>query len=134
MGMRLAFGLSQFGRNSEVDEDERLRLAAQIGVKGVRLGAPGLPGDTRWESHDLASLRRRIEAYGLRIEGIEGIPLWFMDKAMLGLPGTDEQIENCRYTTRDVGRAGIPILGYHWMPSHAWRTEPSAATRGVIGD
>ena len=34
---------------------------------------------------------------------------------------------------RDVGRAGIPMLGYHFMPNSVWRTERLAPGRGGAG-
>src|SRR5258708_23818074 len=49
---------------------------------------------------------------------------------MLGLPGRDEQLAHMQATVRNMGRAGIPILGYHWMPSHVWRTERQLQIRG----
>ena len=52
---------------------------------------------------------------------------------MLGLPGRDEQIENYQTTLRNVGRAGIPILGFHFMPNSVWRTERLAPGRGGAG-
>lgn len=127
--MRTAVGLGQFGRNPNIDEDERLRYAVEMGVKGVRLGSPNIPGDDRWEYEDILALQRRITEYGLVIEAIENVPMWFMDKAMLGLPGRDQQIENYQFTIRNLGRAGIPILGYHWMPQHVWRTLPHGRER-----
>ena len=51
---------------------------------------------------------------------------------MLGLPGADEQLENYCETVKAIGQAGIPILGYHWMPTRVWRTSkatPGRATR-----
>ena len=49
--------------------------------------------------------------------GIENVPIHFYDKAMLGLEGRDEQIANYQATIRNMGEAGIPILGFHWMPT-----------------
>ncbi len=49
---------------------------------------------------------------------------------MLGQPGRDEQIENVCATIRNMGKAGIPILGYHFMPNKVWRTDPPAELRG----
>ena len=49
---------------------------------------------------------------------------------MLGLPGRDEQIAHMQTTIRNMGRAGIPILGYHWMPNSVWRTPEMAVLRG----
>ena len=76
----------------------------------------------RWEYLDLLELHTRCENYGLRLEAIENVPVDFYDKAMLGLPGRDEQIENYQTVIRHLSAVGIPILGYHWMPNLVWRT------------
>lgn len=47
---------------------------------------------------------------------------------MLGLPGHDERIANSRTTTRNTGRAAIPILGFQLGPNSVRRTE-----RAVLG-
>ena len=122
--MRVATG--QFRELS----DETLQFAAQMGVSGVVLNTPALPGQKRWEYLDLLQLRTRCEDCGLRLEAIENVPTHFYDKAMLGLPGRDEQIENYQAVIEHMGRAGIPILGYHWMPNGVWRTSRSAPGRG----
>ena len=75
-------------------------------------------------------LRTRCEAYGLRLESIENVPNHFYQEAMLGLPGRDEQIANYQTTIRHMGEAGIPILGYHWMPNGVWRTSRHTLGRG----
>src|SRR5919202_1884934 len=43
---------------------------------------------------------------------------------------TDEQLENMVATVRNMGRAGIPILGYHFMPNGVWRTSRDTPVRG----
>ena len=110
--------------------NEDLQFAAQVGVKGVQLNNPILPGDTRWEYMDLLQLRTRAEDAGMRLEALENTPNSFYDHAMLGLPDRDEQIENYQETIRNVGRAGIPILGFHWMPNQVWRTSQTTPGRG----
>jgi mannonate dehydratase len=110
--------------------DDLLQFAAQMGVSGVVLNTPNLPGDTHWEFMDLLHLRTRCEAYGLRLESIENVPNHFYHEAMLGLPGRDEQIASYQTTIRHMGEAGIPILGYHWMPSGVWRTSRHTLGRG----
>lgn len=121
--MRVAIG--QFNELSH----ERLTFAQQLGVSGVLLNTPVLPGAQRWETRDLVWLRQRCEQYGLRLEALENTPVGFYDRAMLGLPGRDEQIANYQATIRNMGAAGIPVLGYHWMPNGVWRT-PDAVGRG----
>jgi mannonate dehydratase len=122
--MRVAVG--QFSELSH----ERLSFARQLGATGVQLNTPVLPGEKRWELDDLLWLRRRCESYGLRLEAIENTPISFYDRAMLGLPGRDEQIEHYQATIRNLGAAGIPILGYHWMPNGVWRTGWTTPGRG----
>jgi mannonate dehydratase len=122
--MRVALG--QFDRAT----DDMLQFAKQLGVTGVLLNTPVLPGEQRWEYMDLVRLRATVEDHGLKLEALENVPLTFYEKAMLGLPERDEQIENYQETIRNVGRAGIPILGYHWMPNSVWRTSTTTLGRG----
>jgi len=122
--MRVALG--QLPEASE----ESLAFARQLGLSSVQFNTPRLPGEARWEYEDLVALRERCEAAGLTLEAIENIPNRFYERAMLGLPGRDEEIENVRETIRNVGRAGIPILGYHFMPASVWRTSVAAPGRG----
>ena len=122
--MRVALG--QF----QVPSHETLTFARQMGCGGVLLNTPALPGTRRWEYGDLRRLRALIESYGLRLEALENTPVGFYDAAMLGLPERDEAIENYQATIRHVGQAGIPILGFHWMPNSVWRTSRLAPGRG----
>ena len=122
--MRVAIG--QFNELTE----ERLRFAAHLGASGVLLNTPILPGAQHWEYEDLVWLRTRCESHDLRLEALENVPTRFYDKAMLGLPGRDEQIEHYQMTIRNVGRAGITTLGYHWMPNGVWRTSRHTPGRG----
>lgn len=110
--------------------DEILAFARQVGVSGIQVNTPTLPGTKRWEVEDLVALRERAESHSLRLEAIENVPLHFYDKVMIGAPGRDEQIESYQATIRNVGRAGIPILGYHFMPNSVWRTARSPVGRG----
>lgn len=124
MGMRVAVG--QFHELTE----ERLRFAAQIGASGLQMNNPTLPGDHRWEQADVRALVDKVEAAGLKFEAIENVPTHFYHKAMMGLEGRDEQIENYQATIRAVARAGVPVLGLHFMPNSVWTTNRNGTTRG----
>ena len=112
--------------------DEALRFGAQLGLSSVRTGG-GRLGLTEeggyWDANELRALVERVASYGLRLEAIENVPHSFTDKILLGLAGRDEQIEHYQRTIRSMGAAGVPILGYHFMPSSVWRT-PLAEGRG----
>lgn len=110
--------------------DEILTFARQLGVGSFQMNTPALPGAHRWEYEDIRALRTRVEEAGLRLEAIENVPLHFYDNVLLGLPGRDEQIEHYQAIIRTMGRAGIPILGYHFMPNSVWRTARSPIGRG----
>lgn len=122
--MRIAIG--QFTELT----DEQLAFAKQCGVEDVQLNTPKLPGEERWEYEDLLALRRRAEEHGLRLICLENVPIRFYDKIMLGQEGRERQLENMITTVRNMGRAGIPILGYHWMPNGVWRTSYETRVRG----
>ncbi len=113
--------------------DAVLQFGVQLGLTSVRTGGWHLlPGEHRWEYADLKVLVERVAAYGLRLEAIENIPYAFYDKILLGLPGRDEQIAHCQETIRNMGRAGIPILGYNFMPTSVWRTPPRTGRGGAL--
>jgi mannonate dehydratase len=123
----MELGLGAF---NEIDDDI-LQFARQIGVPNVIPHSPKLPGDGYWHFEDLLRMRTRVESAGLMLFAIESIPVRFYDKVMQGRLGRDEQIENLRTLIRNVGRAGIHTLGYHWaLLGIAYRTEYSPTGRG----
>ncbi|MEZ4619384.1 MAG: mannonate dehydratase [Caldilineaceae bacterium] len=75
---------------------------------------------------DLLKLRMACEDAGLRLSAIENTPIEFYDKIMLGQAGRDEQIENMQATICNMGLAGIPIFGYHFVVTGVWRTSNTA--------
>lgn len=110
--------------------DDYIQYAQQLGVPGIHLNAPRLPGSRRWETADLRALREKAEASGLRLEAIENVPDPFYLNAMLGRPGRDEEIDDFRATIRNLGEAGIGLLGFHFFPAQVWRTSISPTGRG----
>lgn len=116
--------------------DEYLTFTKQLGVKGVQFNIQRATQDLRddlgyWRLEDLKRLKQRVNDFDLELEAIENVPRQFYLKAMLGLPGRDEQIENYQKIVRNMGEAGIPILGIHWMPNSVWRTPLETGRGGV---
>ena len=114
--------------------DDIAAFTKQMGICDVQFnffnGSPHLSGNHRWEYMDLVRLRTRVEDAGLRLNAIENVPIKFYDKIMLGLPGREQQIEDMCATIANLGRARIPILGYHFIPTGVWRTSTTTAARG----
>jgi len=114
--------------------DEVILYIKQMGIEDVQFnfyhGSPHLTGNGYWDYMELLQLRTRCEDAGLRLNAIENTPINFYDKAMLGKPGRDEQIENMQKTIANLGRAGIPIFGYHFIATGVWRTSNTTPGRG----
>jgi mannonate dehydratase len=109
---------------------EYLDYALALGCEGVSFNVPEIPGSTKWDEKDIREFIKPVLAAGLTVESFENVPNHFYDKAMLGLPGRDEQIENMRHTIKSMGAAGVKILGMHWMPQIVWRTDLNHSGRG----
>ena len=88
--------------------ESHLRLAAQIGVTDI---VGRYPGSSDYES--LLDLKKQIESAGLHLTVIEGhVP---MRQIVLGLDGTDDEIENIQNLIRNMGKLDIPLLTYNFM-------------------
>ena len=134
-------GLGQFMNPTE----ERLKYIRQLGVEDILLNMyqydpdyPHMPDDmmplerdTVWSYEDLKTLRENIESAGVRLNAIENVPISFYDDVMLGRPGRDEQLENLKQTIRNIGKAGIPMFGYHWSPTGVMRTDSVTVDGGA---
>lgn len=124
MGIKVAMGWRG------TPDAEWLAFAKQAGVEGVILHIPELPGDQRWEYEDLVSLRKHIESHDLRLFSLENTPWSFYEDAMVGGPRRDQQIENYQATIRNIGKAGLDVLGFCWMPNSVWSTSFETKGRG----
>jgi mannonate dehydratase len=124
--LSMRVGLGQFHEIT----NERLRFIKQCGVDDFQMNTPNLPGKERWEYDDLQAAVRRAEDAGLRLTVLENVPLAFYDRILMGLKGRETQLENMAQTVRNMGRAGVPILGYCFMPRGVWRTELDTPVRG----
>ena len=114
--------------------DEVLETSVQLGVRNIVFyGGPGmdvLPGSDqphgkeRNTYEDYSALRERVESFGLKIAACEGgfVANEKYHDLAFGGPKRDELIEGLAAEIADMGRAGIPILGYHWMPASVWRS------------
>ncbi|MHB1415375.1 MAG: mannonate dehydratase [Chloroflexota bacterium] len=114
------------------DDPETLAFLKQLGFDEVLLSLyrATTPGTDRLEESHIYRLCDSCRRAGLSVAALEHVPFKFYGKAMLGLPGRDEQIENYCGVVRAASRAGVPVLGIHWMPSGVCRTAPAAPIRG----
>lgn len=79
----------------------------------------------------LVDAREHVEAHGLTLRGIQSLPYSLYGDIMFGRDGKEEALDQIKTLVRNLGHAGIPILGYQWNPRSVvpMRTEP-VETRG----
>ena len=110
------------------------RLVQQCGVDRV-VGAIDLrprPGagkvEQPWARASLLGAKSAFEEAGLALEVIESRPP--LNKAKLGLPGRDEEIDAACELVRNMGALGIRVWCYEWMPLGVLRTATAVPSRG----
>ena len=76
----------------------------------------GRAGDPNriWTADELIALRQRINEAGLELEAIENFDPAHWHDVLLDGPRKAEQLENLKTILRNLGRAGIPIMGYNF--------------------
>lgn len=76
----------------------------------------GVAGDPEkiWEVAELVAMRRGIEACGLRWHAIENFDPAHWHDILLDGPKRARQIDQVKQMIRNVGEAGIPVIGYNF--------------------
>jgi mannonate dehydratase len=76
-------------------------------------GRAGDP-DKLWTAEELTTLRKNIEAEGLKLEAIENFDPAHWHDVLLDGPKKRAQLENVKTIIRNLGHAGIPVMGYNF--------------------
>lgn len=83
--------------------------------------------DKLWTYEELRDLRAAINAEGLELAAIENFDPSHWYDILLDGPKKAEHIENIKTIIRNMGRAGIPCMGYNFSIAGVWgRTETTA--------
>ncbi len=79
------------------------------------------PGEV-WEQDEIHALKEEVEAAGLHISGIESVNV--SDAIKVGTAERDQHIENYIKSLENLGKEGIHMVCYNFMPVFDWtRTE-----------
>jgi len=95
-------------------------------------GRAGDP-DKLWTYEELADLKKQINAQDLELYAIENLDPAHWHDILLDGPKKAQHLENVKTIIRNMGRAGIPVLGYCFaLPGVAGRISGPFARGGAI--
>ena len=112
--------LRWFGEN---EDSIKLQQIRQIpGVEGVISALHHIPAGEVWPLEEILQLKEIVERQGLKLIGIESVNVH--EDIKIGLPSRDKYIENYKKTLINLGKSGIDLVCYNFMPIFDWtRTE-----------
>jgi len=91
-------------------------------VRGIVGALFEIPIGEAWTLERVARLRDEVEEHRMSLEVIESVPVH--EDIKLGRPTRDRLIDNYCESVRNIGRAGVRVLCYNFMPVFDWmRTE-----------
>lgn len=117
--------LRWFGKNFD---SVTLKQIRQIpGVKGVITTLYDSKVGDAWKEEDVKNIKKEVEDAGLKIYGIESVNIH--DDIKIGLPSRDKYIENYIKTLEVLGKEGINLVCYNFMPVFDWTRSDLAKVR-----
>lgn len=145
--MHLGLGLYR-----ELLTSENLRFARQAGATHIIAHLPGqfvragakiitsdddragfglsVPDDPIWTTRGLRDLQALVEGEGLVLEALENFAPAHWYDVLLDGPRRGEQMAHLQRIVRDVGRLGIPTLGYCFSLAGVWGRVEGPFARG----
>jgi mannonate dehydratase len=88
------------------------------GMKNIVTALFDIPVGEVWPWEEIAALKKDIESHGLLFETVESVNVH--EDIKLGLPSRDRYIENYAQSLRHLGRAGVKVVCYNFMPVFDW--------------
>lgn len=117
--------LRWFGEGN--DSVELWKIRQIPGVTGVITTLYNIPVGEAWTYEDIMEMKNKVEASGLKVEGIESVNIH--DSIKIGLPDRDKYIENYITTLENLAKANIKLVCYNFMPVFDWTRSELAKKR-----
>jgi mannonate dehydratase len=104
----------------------------QLKVKYGKQAGHGLsdPNDPIWTYDGLRDLKALVNSEGLELEALENFAPSHWYDVLLDGPRKKQQMERLKQLIRDMGRVGIPTMGYYFSLAGVWGQELGAHARG----
>jgi len=111
--MKLSF--RWYGKEDNVS----LKEISQIpGIKGIVTAIYDVDVGNVWPLIKIKKLCNQIEGHGLKLTAIESVPVH--EDIKLGKKTRDKYIENYKETIKNIGKAGVKVITYNFMPVFDW--------------
>lgn len=107
--------LRWFGENDTVQLQDIAQIPIVTGIVGT---IEGKSASEAWTQNDFEALKQQVNAKGLSLDVIESIPV--AEAIKKGTSERDIYIDMYCESIRNMGRAGIPVLCYNFMPVFDW--------------
>jgi len=88
------------------------------GIHGIVSAVYDVKVGEVWPVENILALKRKIEAHGLAFEVIESVPVH--EDIKLGRPAAARLIANYAETLRNLGKCGLKVVCYNFMPVFDW--------------
>jgi mannonate dehydratase len=96
-----------------------LQYIRQIpGMRGIVTSLFDIPAGEIWPLERILEVKNEVESAGLELHTIESVNVH--EDIKLGASSRDRYIENYIQTLRNLGRAGIKVVCYNFMPVFDW--------------
>lgn len=88
------------------------------GVKGVVWALHDVPAGEVWTLERIEEVVKQAKEYGLNTDVVESVNIH--EDIKLGLPTRDQYIENYKETLKNLGKVGVKVVCYNFMPVFDW--------------
>ncbi len=112
--MRMTF--RWYGEGNDTISLEQIKQIP--GTEGIVWALHDLPAGEVWPVEKIEEVKRQADRAGLHIDVVESVNVH--EDIKLGLPTRDRYIENYKKTIENLGKFGVKVICYNFMPVFDW--------------